>query len=115
MKTISFKVPATIIALLLSIQLFSQTKTTSSFTVSGNCESCKKRIEAAANKVKGVESALWEADKQQVTIVYDGAKTKPEDVGTAIAKAGYDNQYAKAEDNAYKKLPTCCKYDRKKE
>lgn len=115
MKSISFKVVATVMATLFSIQLFSQATQTTTFTVLGNCEMCKKRIETAASKVKGVEAAEWDAGRQVVVLTYNTTIAKPEDVGAAIAKAGYDNQYASGDDSAYKKLPKCCKYNRKKE
>ena len=116
MKTINFKIPAIIIALIFSIQLFGQQAATgvqtASFKVSGNCEMCKKRIEGASNKTKGVQTATWSAEKQEVTITYDAAKTSPQQVGQSIGKAGYDNEYAKAPASAYGKLPKCCKYTR---
>lgn len=115
MKLLSFKIVATVVATLFSIQLFSQAVQTTTFTVLGNCDMCKKRIEAAANKVKGVEAAKWDAGRQVVVLTYNTTIAKPEDVGAAIANAGYDNQYATGDDKAYKKLPACCKYVRKKE
>lgn len=107
------KIPAILIALVFTIQLSAQTQTTT-FSVSGNCEMCKKRIEAAAKK-SGATTAIWSAEQQMVVVSYDATKTSPQKVGEAIAKAGYDNQYATGDAAAYKKLPACCKYTRKTE
>lgn len=119
MKSIkNIGIPATIVALLFSLTIFAQQASsgnqTASFNVSGNCESCKKRIETAALKTKGVQTATWNADTQQITISYDSTKTSPQQVGERIAKVGHDNQYGTAISGDYSKLPACCKYPREK-
>ena len=39
--------------------------------VNGNCDMCKKRIEKAAYSVKGVKSATWHADHQDLHLILD--------------------------------------------
>ena len=39
------------------------------FKVAGNCEMCEKRIEKAANSVKGVKSAEWHADHGDIHLL----------------------------------------------
>jgi periplasmic mercuric ion binding protein len=90
----------------------SQTKT-ASFLVNGVCELCKARIESAA-KSDGLESADWSIDTHMLTLVYDPAKTSVDNVQKKIAAAGHDTEKYKATDEAYSKLPSCCKYDRNK-
>lgn len=78
--------------------------------VAGNCGSCKKRIVKAAESIDGVKDAAWDKKTKVFTAVYDDAKTKPEDVKKAIAAAGYDAEDVKGDDDAYSKLPDCCRY-----
>jgi copper chaperone CopZ len=78
--------------------------------VSGNCGSCKKRIVKAANTVEGVSEASWDKTKKVFTATIDDAKTNVETVKKAILEAGYDVEDAKGNDEAYSKLPDCCRY-----
>lgn len=85
---------------------------TETFKVYGACGMCEKRIEKAA-KIEGVTRADWNDETLQITVVYDPAKTNLENVHKAIAAVGHDTDKEKAPDSIYKKLPGCCKYDRK--
>ncbi|MFN5377460.1 MAG: heavy-metal-associated domain-containing protein [Ignavibacteria bacterium] len=78
--------------------------------VSGNCGSCKKRIVKAANSIDGVSDASWDKTKKVFTATIDDAKTNVETVTKAILEAGYDVEDAKGNDEAYSKLPDCCRY-----
>lgn len=82
--------------------------------VNGNCGMCKKRIEKAAYSVKGVKSAQWHQDHQDVHIILDENRTTIEEVHKAIANVGHDTEKIKADDETYEKLHHCCMYDRKK-
>ena len=91
-----------------------QTTKTATFGVRGNCGMCEKTIEAAALKVKGVESATWDKDKKEITVVYSsGAKLM--DIHKAIASVGYDTDKITASEKTYNGLPGCCQYDREQE
>jgi mercuric ion binding protein len=81
--------------------------------VNGNCEMCKKRIEKAALSVKGVKSAVWHADHQDLHLIIDETKCSLEQVHEAVAKVGHDTDKVKASDEAYNNLHSCCKFDRK--
>lgn len=81
-------------------------------TVNGNCEMCKKRIEKAAYSVKGVKSAQWHADHQDLHLILDENKCSLEEVCQAVAEAGHDTEKVKATEEDYKKLHTCCMYER---
>lgn len=106
---------AAIIALFLTVNVSAQsTLNTDTLKVSGNCEMCKKRIESASLKTKGVKTAVWDDKTETLTVSYDASKTSLTVIGESVAKAGYDNRIAKSTDPAYSKLPKCCKYVRDK-
>ncbi|GAA5092807.1 hypothetical protein GCM10023210_22260 [Chryseobacterium ginsengisoli] len=88
-----------------------QSKKENEFYVKGNCESCKARIEKAA-KDAGADSAEWNAEKQMVTLNFDPKKTSSDKILKKIADVGHDNEKYKSNDKTYKKLPSCCLYDR---
>ena len=79
------------------------------FGVSGVCEMCKKRIEAAAMG-KGVSSATWDMQGKHLSVRYNPRRTDPGKIRTRIAIAGYDTDDQKADDATYKQLPECCRY-----
>ena len=85
---------------------------TDSVKVYGNCEMCKTRIEKAA-KLEGVKKADWNVDTKMLTVTYNADKVKLEDIQKSIAAVGHDTDKFSAEATVYKKLPGCCKYDRK--
>ena len=85
------------------------TTKTESIKVSGNCETCKARIEKAA-KVDGVSKADWSTKTKVLTLTYDPSKVKSDDIQKKIAAVGNDTQKYKATDKVYNALPGCCKY-----
>jgi transcription initiation factor IIE alpha subunit len=78
----------------------------------GNCSMCKTNIEKAAKKA-GATAASWNEETKELKVSYAADKTSSQKIQQAIAKSGYDTQDFSANNNAYKKLPACCKYDRK--
>jgi mercuric ion binding protein len=82
---------------------------TQSFSVSGNCGMCKKKIEAAATK-QGVTSASWDKATQMLTVSFDAGAVNEASIKQAIADAGYDADGVKASETVYESLPDCCKY-----
>lgn len=86
---------------------------TNTFQVSGNCGMCKQTIETAANK-KGIARADWNTDTKMLSLTYNKQKTNASEILKRIAYAGYDNDQFYAPDEAYLKLPDCCKYKRAK-
>ena len=89
-------------------QQANSTISTESFKVSGVCGMCKRRIETAAYAVSGVKNATWNGEKLEV--VYNTKKATNEAIQKRIATVGHDTEKVKADDNAYGKLPDCCKY-----
>ena len=94
-----------------SANLQAQTKA-ETIKVSGNCGTCKKKIEKAATAA-GASFASWDKSTKILDVKYDAAKTNEKKIQESIAAAGYDTQDVKATDEAYKKLDECCQYDRK--
>lgn len=89
---------------------FAQTKT-ETLKVSGECNSCKKKIETAAKKA-GATYAVWDVDSKELTIKYNSTSTDNAKIQKAIAAVGYDTPDFKATEEAYHKLDKCCQYDR---
>jgi copper chaperone CopZ len=82
---------------------------TQTFTVKGNCDECKGRIENAAD-IKGVKFTEWNPDTKIAKVTFDTLKTTLPTIQAAIAARGYDAGEIKASDKSYRRLPTCCKY-----
>jgi mercuric ion binding protein len=96
----------------LGFSAFAQNAKTEEFKVYGNCGSCKARIEKAAKSVEGVTTADWNKETKLIKVTYDPVKTDIHKINMAIAMAGHDTDMHKAPQEAYDKLPACCKYDR---
>lgn len=78
----------------------------------GNCDMCKKVIEKAARSA-GATKAEWNAESKLLKVSYDESKTSGGKIQETIANSGYDTRDLTANNNAYKKLPDCCHYNRK--
>tara|TARA_R110002126_G_scaffold77796_3_gene193988 strand:- start:55314 stop:55724 length:411 start_codon:yes stop_codon:yes gene_type:complete len=86
-----------------------------SFKVDGICGMCKKRIETAALKTKGVKFAIWSVETHQLNLIMDERKTDVSAVQQNILKVGHDvfdaeNKKVVATDEAYNSVHPCCKY-----
>lgn len=78
--------------------------------VDGACEMCKERIETVAKDKKGVRDAVWDIESKKLKLVYNPLLVTVEKIQCSIADAGHDNDYEKAKDKVYEKLPACCRY-----
>lgn len=78
--------------------------------VDGICMMCKKRIEKAALKSKGVKSANYNIDKKELFVIIDARKTDKKTLQQAIANIGHDTKDIKAPQEVYDNLHGCCKY-----
>ncbi len=87
--------------------------TTENIKVWGNCEMCKKTIEGSL-KVKGVAKADWNVDTKIMNVSFDSTQINLDQIEKNIASVGYDNEKYSGDINAYKNLPECCQYERKK-
>lgn len=81
------------------------------FEVDGVCGMCKKRIETACLKTKGVKFAIWDVKSHKLSVILNERKTKLETLKTNIANVGHDVVgFVKASDKAYNSVHPCCKY-----
>ena len=98
----------TLFTLLLSTAGFSQKKIVEdSIPVSGNCEMCKARIEAALDK-PGIKLAEWNQKTQKLFIAYRSDKISEDEIHDVIIGVGHDTDKKKAADTVYAELPFCC-------
>ena len=100
-----------ILVLLFSEISFAQKIATETLNVSGECGTCKKKIEKAA-KEAGATYAVWSTQTKVLTIRYNSLSTNSAKIQKKIAGVGYDTPDFKATDEAYNKLDKCCQYDR---
>jgi copper chaperone CopZ len=80
------------------------------FEVAGICGMCKKRIEIAALKTKGVKFAIWDVKTHQINIILDERKTSLNTIKQNIANIGHDIKDFIASEDAYASVHPCCKY-----
>ncbi len=78
--------------------------------VDGICGMCKKRIETAAIKTKGVKSAVWNVETKKCSLIFDERKTSLTTISQSIADVGHDTKEIKATDEAYNSVHACCLY-----
>ncbi|MCB9246484.1 MAG: cation transporter [Flavobacteriales bacterium] len=80
------------------------------FTVRGVCGMCEERIEETVMFLKGVKQAEWDIEKQTLTVVFSSKKISVDAIQKALVEAGHDAGDLKASQDAYDKLPGCCRY-----
>jgi len=73
------------------------------------CESCKKKIESFLAREEGVEKSVVDHKRKVAKVTFYTDRTNIENIKTAIANAGYDADDVTANEEAYQKLPKCCK------
>ncbi len=73
------------------------------------CEKCKERIENYLKREPGISVVKVDYKKKTTTVTYLTDRNNIEQLKTAIANAGYDADDVAADEEAYKKLPKCCK------
>ncbi|MBP2831294.1 heavy-metal-associated domain-containing protein [Aquimarina sp. U1-2] len=100
-----------LINLLLCFSISAQNKNAKTvIKVDGICGMCKKRIETAAIKTKGVKSAVWNVDTKTCSLIFDERKTDLTTISQQIANVGHDTEMIKATDEAYNSVHPCCLY-----
>ena len=81
-----------------------------SIEVDGVCMMCKKRIEKASIKTKGVKSVSWNLDTHELRLIFDENKTSVEQIASNVTAVGHDTKSFIASKDAYESLNPCCKY-----
>ena len=110
-----FSIIALFISLFSIITLIGQTRESMDiiFPTSGNCYTCKLRIEDAVNTIVGVEFVNWVNSDAITEVIYDVSKTDAFQIMHTIANVGHDTVWYPARDSAYNLLiGTCCEYER---
>lgn len=77
--------------------------------VSSQCGMCKDRIEKELAFTKGVTAAVLNLETHEVEVTFKTSKTTADNIREVITKVGYDADDKKANEEAYSKLPLCCK------
>lgn len=107
------KIKLTLLAVAGFLSLsFAQTKAVEKVVIKTptvQCEQCKDRIERYLKREPGITAVKVDYKKKTTTITYLTDRNNIEQLKTAIANAGYDADDVTAEEDAYKKLPSCCK------
>ena len=96
------------------ILLSKDKKTHTSFTVSGDCDMCKARIENALDR-PGILTAYWSKEEQKVFITYRNDKFEEIQLHNIIAMVGHDTEKVKSDNVVYNNLPPCCHYRKEAE
>ena len=74
------------------------------------CEMCKTKIENYLLKREpGITFVNVDYKKKTTTVTFIKDRNNIEQIKTAIANAGYDADDVTADEDAYKRLPKCCK------
>ncbi|NND95615.1 MAG: heavy-metal-associated domain-containing protein [Flavobacteriales bacterium] len=89
--------------------LFGQKAIETSFSVSGVCQMCEKRIEGAVD-VKGVKTADYDLNSQTLTLVYNPKHISEDKIHLLLNEVGHDTEKSKATDEQYNSVHQCCKY-----
>lgn len=113
MKTVLFAAFALVLgSFSASAQTKAKLKTTFQ-TPTVQCEMCKNKILTYLNRYDGIESASVNLKKKEVSVIYYTDRINTEEIKAAIANAGYDagdkDGNVAASEDAYKRLPKCCK------
>ena len=102
-----------VFTVLMSISVNAQKKKKNakvSIEVDGVCMMCKKRIETAALKTKGVKFASWNVKTHELSMIIDERKTTIKKIQQKVASVGHDTKAIKATEKAYNSVHPCCKY-----
>ena len=73
------------------------------------CEMCKERIERDLVFEAGVKSVKVDLTTKTVSVKYRTDKTDPDKIRKALSNLGYWADDVPANEEAWKKLPACCK------
>lgn len=88
---------------------FAQSQKVEIKTPTIQCEMCKNKIETYLKREPGISSIKVDVKKKTTTVVFIKDRNNIEQIKTAIANAGYDADDVTADEEAYKRLPKCCK------
>jgi len=100
----------TLFSLLALVSIsFAQQKKVVISTPTVLCEDCQERLELYMKREPGIASVKVDFKRKITTITYITDRNNIEQLKTAIANAGFDADDVAADEDAYKKLPKCCR------
>lgn len=73
------------------------------------CQVCQKILENYLRREDGIEYVNVNYHSDITTVKYYSERTNPENIKIAINNAGFDADDEKAEPDAKRRLPPCCK------
>jgi periplasmic mercuric ion binding protein len=73
------------------------------------CDMCKDRIERELVFESGIKSVKVDLKANTITVKFRTDKTNPETIRKAVANLGYWADEVPANEEAFNKLPECCK------
>lgn len=75
------------------------------------CGMCEDRVMKGLAFERGVTNVQVNLKEKLITVDYRPKRTSPEKIKQAITKLGHDADDLLADEEAYEKLPACCKRD----
>jgi periplasmic mercuric ion binding protein len=75
------------------------------------CGMCEDRVTKGLTFERGVTKVDVNLKEQIITVDYRTKRTNPKKIKEAITKLGHDADEMEADEEAYEKLPACCKRD----
>jgi len=73
------------------------------------CQMCVATVQKALAEVDGIYETNVDLTAKMATVSFDADITSLSDVEKSIAKAGYHANETKRDEDAYAKLPDCCR------
>ena len=73
------------------------------------CGMCQQTIQEKLESLDGVQMAYVNLNEAKVLVKYNRTKLDVTDLEQTISKIGYQASDVPADENAYSKLPSCCK------
>lgn len=73
------------------------------------CEMCQATLEEDLTFEKGVKTATLNLEDKVMSVVYNPKKTDAQTIRQRIAQVGYHADTLARDNQAYEKLPFCCK------
>lgn len=74
-----------------------------------NCQMCVATVQKAIAEVGGVYEATVDLNAKMATVSFDADMTTLNEIEKSIAMAGYHANETTRDDDAYAKLPDCCR------
>jgi periplasmic mercuric ion binding protein len=83
------------------------------FYVRGNCGMCKERIEVGVQELNGVQSAVYNVNKQALNVIYDTTKVDRITIESKCADLGHSTETVHMNEKHHDELPECCQESQK--